>query len=143
MTTGILYINGYDAATTWGVTVDTQSLSALMTPTSQKDIISNETRLEHGKRVITNNPKQSSRDVTLTLQLLATSEEDFFAKYNSFCDELAKGRLVIRTKWQSTVYYRFDYLSCSQFTQFVRGIAKFSLKLNEPDPTDRGETSIH
>ena len=93
--------------------------------------------------VITNNPKQSARDVTLTLQMIAANEEAFFAQYNSFCEELAQGRLVIRTKWQPTVYYRLDYLSCNQFTQFMRGIAKFTLKLNEPDPTDRSQTSKH
>lgn len=143
MTTGILYINDKDAAITWGVTVDTQSLSALMTPVAQKALVGNETRLEHGNRVITNNPKQSARDVTLTLQMIAANEEAFFAQYNSFCEELAQGRLVIRTKWQPTVYYRLDYLSCNQFTQFMRGIAKFTLKLNEPDPTDRSQTSKH
>ena len=35
--------------------------------------------------------------------------------------------------------YKTIYLSCNQFTQFMRGIASFSLKLNEPNPKDRSE----
>lgn len=135
--TGTLYINGKDAYTQWGITIDTQSLSALMTPAGQKALVENKSRLEHGKRVITNNPKQESRDLALTLQLIASDETAFFTQYNSFCDELKLGRLVIRTKYQPNVYYKCDYISCSQFTQFCRGIAKYSLKLNEPNPNDR------
>lgn len=132
-----LYINGKDAYDMWGVLMDTQSLSALMTPPPQKDIIKNKCRLQNGVSVITDNPKVDARDITLTLQLVAKNEDDFFAKYIRFCEELQNGRLTIKTDYQPDVTYRCDYQSCTQFTQFMRGIAKFSLKLNEPDPTDR------
>lgn len=132
-----LYINDIDAYATWGVLIDTQSLSALMTPPPQKERIKNKCRLRHGTLVDIQNPKVDARDITLTLQLVAKSEGDFFAKYAAFCQELQKGRINIRTDYQPAVVYRCDYSSCTQFTQFMRGIAKFSLKLNEPDPTDR------
>lgn len=135
MPQGELYINGKDAYATWGISMDMSSLSALMTPASQKELVENKSRLEHGKRVVTANPKLDERNLTLTINLTAPDEDTFFTRYQSFCEELATGVLNIRTKYQPTVMYRTLYLSCSQFTQFMRGIASFSLKLCEYNPS--------
>lgn len=134
---GQLFINNKDAYTTWGISMDTSSLSAMMTPAPNKEFIENSSRLEHGKRVIPSNPKVDSRDVTLTVNLTAKNEQQFFDRYSSFCSELETGVLNIKTSFQPNVVYKMIYLSCSQFTQFMRGIASFSLKLNEPNPKDR------
>lgn len=133
----VLYINGLDAYTTWGITMDTQSLSALMTPPALKERVESQSRLEQGSRLVGAAPRLAARQLTLTLNLTARTEEQFFARYASFCRELATGRLTIRTTYQRGVTYRTAYVSCTQFTQFMRGMAKFSLKLTEPDPTDR------
>lgn len=134
---GQLFINNKDAYTTWGISMDTSSLSALMTPAPNKEFIENSSRLEHGKRVITSSPKVDARDITLTINLTAKNEQQFFDRYLSFCSELETGVLNIKTSFQPNVVYRMIYLSCSQFTQFMRGIASFSLKLNEPNPKNR------
>ncbi len=136
MPAGILYINGNDAYTQWGISLDTQSLSALMTPAPQKDALANASRNENGKQVEANN-KVADRDLTLTLNLTASSESDFFTKYESFCVELATGVIDIRTAYQPTIEYHCLYLSCTAFTQFMQGIGKFSLKLNEFNPAVR------
>lgn len=132
-----LFINGLDAWEKWGISLDSSALSALMTPPGMKDVITVESRLENGRRAINNNPKVASRDVTLTLNLVANSEEEFFSKYSSFCEELKTGNLEITTKYQQSVAYKCIYISCVQFAQFMRGIAKFSLKLQETNPEDR------
>ena len=136
---GELFINGKDAYTEWGVSMDTASLSALMTPAGNKDLPENKSRLEHGKRVITDAKviKIEERQLTLTINLTARNEVEFFSRYSSFCNELATGKLNIRTKYQPEVMYRTIYKSCNQFSQFMRGIAHFSLRLEEPNPTDR------
>lgn len=134
---GEFYINDKDSYTTWGISMDTSSLSALMAPPPMKEFIENKSRLENGKRVITSNSKIDERNITLTFNLTAKSEDQFFARYNSFCEELATGVLHIRSKYQPNVVYKTIYLSCNQFTQFMRGIAGFSLKLVEPNPADR------
>lgn len=136
---GELYINGKDAYQTWGISMDDTSLSELMTPPANKAFIENESRLQHGKRVVTANPKLDQRNLTLQINLTATTETQFFARYSGFCRELATGLLHIKTKYQPGVVYKTMYLSCSQFSQFMRGIGKFSLKLCEPNPTDRTE----
>lgn len=137
MAAGEFYINGKDTYTTWGISMDTSSLSSLMTPSPMKEFIENKSRLEHGKRVVTSSPKVDERSLTLTFNLTAKSEEQFFARYNSFCEELATGVLHIKSKYQPNVVYKTTYISCNQFTQFMRGIAKFSLRLVEPNPKDR------
>ena len=127
-----LFINGKDAYTTWGISMDDTALSALMTPAPNKEFIENKSRMEHGKRVITADPKKDERDLTLQINLTAPDKDTFFARYDSFCNELDKGILEIKTKYQPTIY-----ISCNQFSQFMQGIGKFVLKLNEPNPNNR------
>ena len=104
--------------------------TALLCPSANKAYLENESRLDHGKRVTVTNPVMDTRDLTLQLHLTADTEEQFFQRYRSFCEELTKGRLEIATKYQPDLVYRTIYLSCSQFSQFT-------LKLNEPNPNDR------
>lgn len=132
-----LCINGKDAYTTWGISMNETSLSDLMAPPANKAFIENDSRLQHGKRVIVADPKMDERNLTLQINLTASGEEQFFERYHNFCKELATGALCIKTKYQPDIVYKMIYLSCSQFSQFMRGIGKFSLKLNEPNPNDR------
>lgn len=135
--TGELFINGKDAYAEWGISLDDTSLSALMTPPPNKELIENSSRLEHGKRVITDNVKVDERNLTLQINLTAPTKDLFFDRYLSFCNELKTGTLNIRTKYQPAVLYRTIYVSCNQFSQFMQGIGKFVLKLNEPNPENR------
>ncbi len=137
MLKGQLMINGKDAYLTWGISMDDTSLSALMTPPPMKDYIENNSRKEHGKRVITSSLYCDSRDLVLQLNLTAKNESDFFKRYILFCDELSKGVLDIETSFQQGIVYHCLYVSCSQFSQFMRGIGKFVLKLIEPNPNQR------
>lgn len=137
MLKGQLKINGKDAYTTWGISMDDTSLSALMTPPPVKAYIENNDRAEHGKTIITTSVYVDSRDLNLQLNLTAKNEQEFFNRYASFCDELAKGMLDIESSFQADVVYHCIYISCSQFSQFMRGIGKFSLKLTEPNPNRR------
>lgn len=136
---GELFINGKDAYVEWGVSMDTSSLSALMTPPPVKDLPGNKSRLNDGKQVLYDASlvKYDERSITLTLNLTARNEADFFSRYTAFCEELKVGKLEIRTKYQPDVVYKTIYKSCSQFSQFMRGLAHLSLKLDEPNPADR------
>ena len=142
MLTGHLIINGKDAYKEYGIFMDETALSTLMTPAPNKEFISNKYRSKDGKSVIKHNPRLDERDITLSFNMTAKDSNTFMTNYAQFCEEvLAKGELVIHTRFQPNVWYRCIYLSCTQFSQFIREMAKFSLKLNEPDPSDRDETS--
>mgnify|MGYP000084772831 CR=1 FL=1 len=134
---GELFINNKDAYLEWGLFMDETSLSSLMTPAPNKNFIENKSRLQNGKRMIKANPKKNDRNLTLQINFTANNKESFFEKYYSFCKELDTGSLDIKTKYQPDVVYKTIYISCNQFSQFMQGIAKYVLKLNEPDPTDR------
>lgn len=139
---GTLFVNGKDAYTTWGITLGETALSALMTPATIKAPVENKGRGADGKQVLglgssTYRPKLEDRELTLSINLSAKDEEEFFRRYESFCSELEGGTLHIQTKYQPAITYRCVYVSCTQFSQFMRGIASFSLRLCEPNPRDR------
>ena len=137
MPAGQLYINGKDAFNEWGVSLDSQGLSTLMTPNGLKDYVSDESRLDNGHLYVVGDFRVQERQFSLTFNLIAKNEIEFFEKYNSFCQEIENGVLDIETSFQEEVVYHCLYVSCTQFTQFMRGIAQFSLKLIEPNPAYR------
>ena len=137
MPKGELFINGKDAYIEYGLSMQTSGLSSLMTPVPNKEYIQNKSRQEHGKRVIVSDPKLDERDLSLSVHITSKTKEDFLSKYSRFCDVLAKGSIEISTVYQPDIVYRMNYVSCSQFSEFRLGIAKFTLRLNEPNPANR------
>lgn len=138
--TGEVFINGLDAFDNWGISFTDKSLSTLMEPEPLKNPVENKSTTMDGKQTRKEaQPKVDERDITLAVQLYAVSRSDLFSKLKAFKTELKKRRIVIRTKYEPGVYYRCDYLSCTQYTSFHRGMATFSLKLNEPNPNNRSE----
>lgn len=137
MPKGELFINGVDAYIEYGISMDSSALSALMTPSPNKEFIENKSRQEHGKRVVNVNPKKDERDLSLSFHIKASNRDDFMEKYGKFCLVLASGKLEIRTRYQPDVLYRTNYISCTQFSEYRLGLAKFTLKLNEPNPENR------
>lgn len=136
--TGDVTINNADAFERYGINLEDGALSTLMTPPPMKEFIESKSRMKHGKTVIAKAPKYDAREITLPFHLIAKSKEEFFQKYNLFCEEvLAQGKFELKTRYQPNVVYRLVYVSCTQFRQFIREMAVFSLKVSEPDPTDR------
>ena len=134
---GQLTINGKDAYSTWGITMDDTSLSALMTPAPIKEFTENKSRLNNGKQVLVRNPRMDERNLILSINITAKDRETFLSRYNSFCQELATGQLNIQTSLTGTITYRTIYKDCRQFEQFNGRIGKFALSLNEPNPANR------
>ena len=139
--TGELYINGKDAYDEWGVSLEDGALEALMAPPSMKECIVNESRLENGKRRMNFAPRIDERELTLPIHLVAKSKTLYLMQYGAFVTELtSKEYIEIETSHQEGVVYKCIYRSCNQFSQFIDGLAKFSLKLVEPNPAERSAT---
>lgn len=132
-----IYINGKNAKTEWGILTTGNTLSALLSPVSLKDRVSNESRLEHGRRTDNSNPKVAARELSLEIQMIADNEAQFYARHEAFCAELEKGAIDMYMSDRPTVVYHFDYNSCPQYTQFRRGMATLALKVTETNPKDR------
>ena len=139
MTTPTLIINGRDALAEWGIVPLSNLIGELLAPPPAKDPVKNTSRLEHGSRFLLPGGRTilASRDLTLDLRIRAASESDFLAKYNSLIRELESGWLSISTDRLPGLVFKCVYLSCSQYSQYNGNVAKFILRLNEPNPANR------
>ena len=145
MPAGQFYINSHDAYTyvaatghpALGVSLSDTALSALMSPPAMKEDIINESRLEHGRRRTSTGNMMQERELSLPIHSTAKSKENYLTQYNDLLDILQGVELNISTSFQSDVVYKCRYVSCTQFTQFINGMAKLVLRLVEPDPSDR------
>lgn len=137
--TGELFINNKDAWTTWGVNMDDGFLDALDAPLQMKDYIENESRLEHGKRMITSSPKVASRDITLGFTITGTNETDYRTKKKAFETELQKGAFTLNVPKLGTDVFNLVYTgkSVSYGLSLNRCFGHFSMKVTEPNPMDR------
>lgn len=137
--TGDLYINNKDAYTTWGVNMGDGFLDALDGFLPMKDYIENDSRLEHGKRMITTNAKVASRDITLEFTITGSSETDYRTKKKAFQQELQAGAFTIRVPALGTEVYHFVYTgkSVSYGLSLSHTFGKISAKFTEPNPMDR------
>lgn len=139
--TGDLFINGKDAFSTWGVRMGDSFLDAIDGFNEMKDYIENESRLEHGKRVITDNAKVDSREITLQFTIEGSSESDYRSKKKAFQTELEKGAVNIKVPVLGNEVYKLVYLgkSISYGLSPDRCFGKVSSKFEEPNPMDRSE----
>ncbi|CDD32210.1 putative uncharacterized protein [Bacteroides sp. CAG:714] len=139
--TGDLFINGKDAWSTWGVRMGDGFLDAIDGFNEMKDYIENESRLEHGKRVITENAKIDSREITLHFTIQGNSESDYRTKKKAFQTELEKGSVNIKVSALGNEVYKLVYLgkNISYGLSLDRCFGKISSKFCEPNPTDRSE----
>lgn len=134
-----LLINGKDALQTWGVRMGTGFMDAIDVPCQMKEYIENESRLEHGKRMIANNPKIASRSVTLPFTIQGNSESDYQSKKKAFYEELYKGNIDIQIPPVSSEVFHLVYTggSTSYAQNRQRTFCKFSVKFQEPNPSNR------
>lgn len=139
--TGDLKINNKDAWTTWGVRMGDGFLDIIDGFNEMKEYIENESRLEHGKRVITENAKVASRQITLQFTIEGDSESDYRTKKKSFQAELERGTVNIKIPALGNEVYKLVYLgkSVSYAMSSDRCFGKVSAKFEEPNPMNRSE----
>ena len=136
---GELIINGADAFETWGVSMGKGFLDAIDTFAPMKDYVVNNSRLEHGERVLLGKPKVDARDVTLAFTILGTSESDYRAKRLAFESMLQNGFVNVVVPSLGSQTYKLIYLgkSPSYNMNLSRTFAEVSVKFREPNPMDR------
>ena len=134
-----LLINTQDAYTTWGVRMGEGFLDVLGASSPMKEFIENKSRLEHGKRVIINDPKIDEREITLSFTIEGNSQSDYQAKKKAFFEELYKGVVDIQVPANSNEIYHLIYLgkSVAYAQSLDHTFGKISAKFNEPNPANR------
>lgn len=138
---GELIINGKDAWDELGVNMGSNFLDEIDGFNEMKDFIENESRLEHGKRVITTNAKVSSRELTLQFTITGNSEKDYRTKKKDFQAELEKGSVKIKVPALGNDVYNLIYKgkNLSYGLSLCRCFGKISCKFEEPNPMNRSE----
>lgn len=134
-----LIINGKTAHTEWGVRMGEGFLDVIGAASPLKEFIENKSRLEHGKRVIINNPKIDEREMTLSFTIEGNSQSDYQAKKKAFFEELYKGAVDIQVPANSNEIYHLIYLgkSVTYAQSLDRTFGKISSKFSEPNPSVR------
>lgn len=135
--TGELYINGSDAWGTWRVAMGDGFIERLLAPAGTKDFVENESRIENGKRVIFNNPKVASREVTLTFNMHGDTSDEYLSNYKAFVSILQSGKVTIRVPAIGMTFTMVYKKSTSFAIGRSRMNSKLSVKFDEPDPTNR------
>lgn len=134
-----LLINNKDAYATWGVRMGDKFLDTISASVPMKEFIENKSRLEHGKRVITTNPKLDEREIALSFTIEGNSQADYQAKKSAFYAELYKGEINIQIPKNSDEVYHLIYLGKSVlYAQNVeRTFGTVTAKFSEPNPSLR------
>ena len=134
-----LLINTQDTYTTWGVRMGEGFLDVLGASSPMKEFIENKSRLEHGKRVIINDPKIDEREITLSFTIEGNSQSDYQAKKKAFFEELYKGVVDIQVPANRNEIYHLIYLgkSVAYAQSLDQTFGKISAKFNEPNPANR------
>lgn len=134
-----LLINGKDAYAFLGVRMGEGFLDVLGASSPMKEFIENKSRLEHGKRVIINDPKIDEREITLSFTIEGNSQSDYQAKKKAFFEELYKGVVDIQVPANSNEIYHLIYLgkSVAYAQSLDQTFGKISAKFNEPNPANR------
>ena len=135
-----LILNGDNLELRFGVIATPNTLSTLLLPPPVKEPISNQSRLEDGARYEfpQGEVKFDKRELSLELHLIADDKYQFYERLENFYNKLKDGNLALTVIDENhSIDYHFIYQSCSQFTQFNRGIATLALKLIEPNPANR------
>ena len=131
-------INSIDVEKEYGAVFPNLS-DVLLTAPATKAPIQSESRLEHGTRTIipTGSTKVSSREFTVEMGIKAPNRATFLTRYDALLELLTSGWLNIQTTHIPGKIFKCRYVSCNQFTSYNSRIAKFVLKLEEPNPANR------
>lgn len=135
---GQAYINDKDIYTTWGAVLVKGAYEALLKPSSNKQIIVNKSRLEHGKRIVINSDlcKADDRDVIISFWITGVSQSDYLTKYRSFIEEIVSNLVRLKVPALNTVF-KLVYLNCSAFGDYGLNIGKITVKFNEANIKDQ------
>lgn len=128
----------WDAYNRYGISLEDGALNRILTPAPHKEPVTNKNVLSHGVSVVQNQFYKDVRDVSLEMHLIASNKTDFMTKYNQFCSEvLDAGYFKVKTEETGGTVFHFLYKDCTSFQQVDFRLAKFTLTLQEPNPSVR------
>lgn len=127
-----------DAFVTYGVSLESEGMSKLMTPAPHKEPVQNKNLAMNGTAIVGAVGYKDVRTLSVPMHIVAQTKNDFLTRYAAFCTEiLDAGWIHVKTKYQRGVVYHFRYVDCQPFSEYNMKMAKFTLSLEEPNPNNR------
>jgi len=132
----------HNIKTEFGVSLSDGAISTLLAPPAAKQRVSNESRLENGKRTDISTPTRfASRELTLEMHLIADSFQQLLTNYRAFFAMLTHSPEGIILTFEiydvngsNKLVYRLQYLSCTPFAVYNGTLAKFAVRFEERTP---------
>lgn len=111
----------------------------LLAPVELKPFVSNECRLEHGTRVMVENAKKASRNLTLEFQVVGSSKSDMQTKLGALFTQFYAGTFVLSELGFTTEIFKLVYTGKSPTYHGGPNMCacKVTAGFMEPDPSDR------
>lgn len=148
--TGDLFIaNNYDAQGNpigwldcyyqWGVSLEDGALDALMGFRPNKEPVVNKNVTADGAFYVTGAGHVDERTVSVPFHIVSGDKADFMLKRNGFYEAIKEGLLTFKIMHPVEAVYKVYYVSCTQYTQYLDGMAKFMLTLYETNGGNDGD----
>lgn len=127
-----------DAYDEYGLSLEDEGLSRLMTPAPHKEPVQNKNMAMHGTSIKGGVNYKDVRTLSLPMHITATTRQQFFQRYWKFCNEiLDAGWVHVKHSAMDGVVFHFRYVDCPSCSVYHRKMAKFALSLEEPNPNNR------
>lgn len=133
--------NAHDMKETYGIVISNGTNTFLALP-QRKASVSHDWPEEQGIEIDLDQPTFEPREFTLNCALIATSRDDFFAKYDGFFTEISTmgiHELYINDLDKTFLVYYKSQQNCTKLSKIINttkvGI-KFDLVLGETNPAD-------
>lgn len=127
-----------DAYDTFGLKMNTSFVPNLFAPRPMKKVIENVSRMQHGKRVVVNDRKYETRDVTLNVVIWGDDKVSYRANRDKFLEYIESGMIALRIPSRSSEVFHLLYLDSSSYAEDYWGTyGSMAIKFNEPNPNDR------
>lgn len=127
-----------DMYTTYGVSFVKGSYLQLLKIGSVKAYVSNESRLQHGIRMLAlpKYSKLSSKNVSVTIFLEASSRTEYLNRIEALTGKLSQGLFCLKIPSVHRVF-RLVYTDLKVKQEYRNNRATFTLEMIEPNPDDR------
>ena len=133
-----LFINGEDASIMYGVTLIDTSVDELLKPASMKDFVTNESRIDNGKRMVYDMPRLASRELTISFGILGADPFDFQTKKANFVALLQNEEIELYVPALGEEYYHLRFTKPATYAQSrTHTHCKMACKFIEANPADR------
>lgn len=113
-----------------------EALKSLLTP---KSYVTNQSRLEHGKRYTiptADSVRYESRELSIQILLEGINADDYLNKLDDF-QKAISGIFILRIPCLQNRQFTLVYSGFSKYGDYGDKKGIFTLKLIEPDPTNR------